>query len=48
LKRFSTQESLDEWLDELNELLPWQSSDSDDAAELEAQSFYAMEAKGRG
>lgn len=39
-------ESLDEWLTELDDLLPWQETTSEAAAEIESNSFFSMQAKG--
>lgn len=39
-------EALDEWLEELTELLPWQSSQSEAAAQMESESFMTMMGKG--
>lgn len=39
-------DKLDEWLSELADLLPWQDSTSEAAANLESESFLAMQAKG--
>jgi hypothetical protein len=41
-------EKLDEWLVDLNDLLEWQSADSEAAEELESQSFFAMQQKSQG
>jgi hypothetical protein len=41
-------DDLDEWLFDLRDLLPWQDSTSEAAADLESQSFLAMQAKGGG
>lgn len=41
-------DKLEEWLNELYDLLPWQDSTSEAAADLESQSFLAMQAKGGG
>ena len=41
-------DKLDEWLSDLNDLLPWQDADSEAAAQLESESFLAMQAKGGG
>lgn len=38
-------DKLDEWLSDLNELLPWQDVDSEAAIEMESQSFLDMMAK---
>lgn len=40
------QDKLEEWLVELNDLLPWQDVDSEAAAELESASFFGMQSKG--
>ncbi len=39
-------DDLDDWKAELQDLLPWQSIDSEAAATLESESFLAMAAKG--
>ena len=39
-------DKLDDWLNELNDLLPWQDSSSEAAVNLESESFLAMQAKG--
>lgn len=39
-------DKLDEWIVELNDLLPWQSVASEAAVNLESESFLAMQAKG--
>lgn len=39
-------EKLDDWIAELDELLPWQDTDSEAAADIESASFFAMQAKG--
>lgn len=39
-------EKLDEWRDELHELLPWQDINSEAAINIESDSFFAMQAKG--
>lgn len=41
-------DKLDEWHAELEELLPWQDSTSEAAANMEMASFLAMQAKGGG
>lgn len=41
-------DKLDEWLQDLNDLLPWQDSTSDAAADLESASFMAMMQNGGG
>lgn len=41
-------DKLDEWLSDLYDLLPWQDSTSEAAANLESESFFAMQAKGGG
>lgn len=41
-------DKLDDWLVELNDLLPWQDADSEAAVNLESESFLAMQAKGGG
>jgi hypothetical protein len=41
-------DNLDKWHTELNDLLPWQDTDSAAAEELESESFFAMQAKGSG
>lgn len=41
-------DKLDDWLNELNDLLPWQDSNSEAAVNLESESFLAMQAKGGG
>jgi hypothetical protein len=41
-------DKLDDWLAELTDLLPWQDSTSEAAANLESESFLAMQAKGNG
>lgn len=38
-------DKLDDWLSELNDLLPWQDSSSEAAAEAESESFMAMMSK---
>jgi hypothetical protein len=39
-------DKLDDWLLELNDLLPWQDAQSQAAADLESASFFAMQGKG--
>lgn len=39
-------DKLDDWLVELNDLLPWEDAQSEAAVELESASFFAMQAKG--
>ena len=39
-------EKLEEWQADLIDLLPWQDSSSEAAANLESESFMAMQAKG--
>lgn len=39
-------DKFDEWLTELHDLLPWQDSTSEAAAEMESESFMDMMAKG--
>lgn len=39
-------DKFDEWLADLAELLEWQTSDSEAAANLESQSFFDMQSKG--
>lgn len=39
-------EKLDEWIADLDELLPWQDPDSESGINIESASFYAMQAKG--
>lgn len=39
-------DKLDEWLVELDDLLPWQDSESEAATNIESASFFAMQAKG--
>jgi hypothetical protein len=39
-------EKLDDWEQELVDLLPWQDSQSEAAAEIESESFMSMQAKG--
>jgi hypothetical protein len=39
-------DKLDDWLSELNDLLPWQDTNSEAAAMLESESFFNMQAKG--
>lgn len=39
-------DKLDEWLTDLNDLLPWQDSTSEAAVNLESESFFAMQSKG--
>lgn len=39
-------EGLDSWLDEMRDLLPWQSADSEAGAMLESESFFAMQGTG--
>lgn len=41
-------DKLDDWKMELVDLLPWQDSSSAAAADLESESFLAMQAKGGG
>lgn len=41
-------DKLDDWLNELHDLLPWQDSTSEAAVNLESESFLAMQAKGGG
>jgi hypothetical protein len=41
-------DKLDDWLSELNELLPWQDADSAAAVDMESESFFAMQGKGGG
>lgn len=41
-------DKLDDWKLELVDLLPWQDTQSEAAAELESDSFFAMQAKGGG
>ena len=41
-------DELDDWLNELYDLLPWQDTDSETAVNLESDSFLAMAAKGGG
>jgi len=41
-------DKLDDWLTELNDLLPWQDIDSEAAVNLESESFFAAQAKGGG
>ncbi len=39
-------DELDDWKNELLDLLPWQDVDSEAAVNLESESFLAMQAKG--
>lgn len=39
-------DKFEEWVFDLNDLLPWQDSTSEAAAELESQSFFSMQGKG--
>jgi hypothetical protein len=39
-------DKLDDWLQDLRDLLPWQDASSDAAADLESESFMSMMAKG--
>lgn len=41
-------DKLDEWLEELHDLLPWQDSTSEAAVNAESESFLNMQAKGGG
>lgn len=38
-------DKIESWIQELNELLPWQNAQSEAAAEIESASFLAMMAK---
>lgn len=40
-------EKLDDWKSELMDLLPWQDVQSEAATQLESDSFFAMQSKGR-
>lgn len=40
------EDKLDDWIADLDELLPWQDADSEAAAELESASFFNMQSKG--
>lgn len=40
-------EKLDDWKSDLVDLLPWQDVQGETAAQLESDSFFAMQAKGR-
>ena len=42
------EDKFDEWWADLNDVLPWESADSEAAAELESASFMAMMSKGGG
>ena len=46
--RFHDVEELEKWEAALVDLLPWQTSASEAAAEIESASFLAMQAKGGG
>jgi len=48
VERIGDQEALDEWKQELVDLLPWQDAQSEAAAESESESFMDMQAKGAG
>lgn len=39
-------EKLDDWVAELDDLLPWQDVQSEAAEEIESSSFFAMQARG--
>lgn len=39
-------DKLDDWLVEMNDLLPWQDIESEAAINLESESFFAAQAKG--
>lgn len=39
-------DKLSEWIADLDDLLPWQDSTSEAAADIESASFFAMQAKG--
>lgn len=39
-------DKLDDWLQDLSDLLPWQDADSEAAANMESESFMSMMAKG--
>lgn len=39
-------EKLDEWIVELDDLLPWQDSNTEAAEEIESASFFDMQSKG--
>jgi hypothetical protein len=39
-------DDLDQWHEDLRDLLPWQDTSSEAAVDLESQSFLAMQAKG--
>lgn len=41
-------DKLEDWLRDLEDLLPWQDTSSEAAAEIESESFMAMAAKGGG
>ena len=41
-------DKLEDWLRDLEDLLPWQDTSSEAAADIESESFMAMAAKGGG
>jgi len=41
-------DKIEEWLQELEDLLPWEDVDGEAAAEIEGASFMAMQAKSNG
>lgn len=39
-------DKLEDWIADLDDLLPWQDSNSETATDIESASFFAMQAKG--